>query len=81
VYALRTTPALGDDVYLRLQPTTCNESLKYEHLYQREIATAAELAEEVAAYLVLYNEIRPHETLGLEQPLAAHLAEQHLFRG
>jgi hypothetical protein len=57
------------------QPTTCSESLKYEHLYQREIATAAELAQEVAAYLVLYNEIRPHETL------AVHLAEPHLFRG
>ena len=36
------------------------QSLEYEHLYQRAIATAVELAEEVAAYLVLYNEIRPH---------------------
>jgi hypothetical protein len=36
------------------------QSLEYEHLYQRAIANAAELAEEVAAYLVLYNEIRPH---------------------
>ena len=26
-------------------------SLRYEHLYQREIDTAADLAEEVAAYL------------------------------
>lgn len=40
-----------------------HRSLKRERLYQREIDTAAELAEEVAAYLSLYNEIRPHETL------------------
>ena len=49
-----------------------HESLKYEHLYQREIANAAELAEEVAAYITLYNEARPHESLALEPPLAIH---------
>ncbi len=58
-----------------------NRSLKYEHLYQREIADAAELAEEVAAYLALYNEIRPHETLGQRRPLAVHRGDSHLFRG
>ena len=42
---------------------------------------AADLAEEVAAYLSLYNEIRPHETLGQRRPLAVHCAEPHLFRG
>ena len=49
-----------------------HQSLKYEHLYQREIANAAELTEEVAAYITLYNEIRPHKSLGLEPPLAVH---------
>jgi transposase InsO family protein len=52
-----------------------HESLKYEHLYQREIANAAELAEEVAAYLTLYNEIRPHESLGLEPPRSSHCGD------
>jgi hypothetical protein len=42
------------------------------HLYQREIANAAELAEEVAAYFTLNNEVRPHESLALEAPLARH---------
>jgi putative transposase len=58
-----------------------NRSLKYEHLYQREIADAAELAEEVAAYLSLYNEIRPHQALGQRRPLAVHRGDSHLFRG
>ena len=56
-----------------------NQSLKYEHLYQREIDQAATLAEEVAEFLVLYNEIRPHESLGLRPPLAMHCLDQHLF--
>jgi len=47
-----------------------NRSLKYEHLYQREIADAAELAEEVASFLATYNEIRPHESLGQRRPTA-----------
>jgi hypothetical protein len=38
-------------------------SLKCKHLQQREIDTAAELAEEVATCLSLYNETRPHEAL------------------
>jgi len=58
-----------------------NRSLKYEHLYQREIADATELAEEVEAYLSLYNEIRPHQALGQRRPLAVHRADPHLFRG
>jgi transposase InsO family protein len=56
-----------------------HRSLKYEHLYQREISQAAELAEEVEAFLTLYNEIRPHESLGQHPPLAMHRADQHLF--
>jgi hypothetical protein len=56
-----------------------NQSLKYEHLYQREIDQAATLAEEVESFLILYNEVRPHESLGWRAPLAMHRADQHLF--
>jgi len=58
-----------------------NRPLKDEHLFQREIADAAELAEEVEAYLSLYNEVRPQQTLGQERPLVVHRADPHLFRG
>ena len=56
-------------------------SMKYEHLYQREIANAAELAEEVKAYLVTFNEVRPHETLGQRPPLELHRLVQNPFQG
>lgn len=56
-----------------------NRSLKYEHLYQREIADAAELAEEVGSFLATYNEIRPHESLGQRQPNGVHRGDHHLF--
>jgi transposase InsO family protein len=49
-----------------------HRSLKYEHLYQREIANAAELAEEIAAYLQLFNKVRPHESLGQRRPHGVH---------
>jgi hypothetical protein len=55
--------------------------MKYEHLYQREIANAAELAEEVKAFLVTFTEVRPHETLGQRPPLEMHRLDQHLFQG
>lgn len=58
-----------------------HRSLKYEHLYQREIANAAELAEEVRAFLATFNEVRPHESLGWHRPLALHRADPHLFPG
>ena len=54
---------------------------RYEHLHQREIADAAELAEEVAAYLALCNEVRQHQTLGQRRPLPVHRGDPHLFRG
>ena len=41
-----------------------HSSRKYEHLYQRQIANAAELADEVGAFLATFNDVRPHETLG-----------------
>lgn len=49
------------------------ESVKYDHLYRREIADGQALHEEVQAYRHLYNEIRPHEHLGFGTPLAAYL--------
>ena len=58
-----------------------HQSLKYGHLYQREIDNAAELAEEVRSFLVSFNEIRPHEALGQRPPLAVHLAEPHESEG
>ena len=56
-----------------------NQSLKYEHLYQREISQAAELAEEVDAFLHLYNTVRPHEAPDFRRPLEIYLEEPHLF--
>lgn len=57
------------------------ESVKYDHLYRREIADGHVLHQEVQAYRRLYNEIRPHERLDFGTPLAAYLAvsESHLF--
>lgn len=56
-----------------------NRSLKYEHLSQREIANAAELAEEVEAFLGTFNEVRPREALDFRPPLHVHRSSQHLF--
>jgi putative transposase len=58
-----------------------NQSLKYEHLYQREISQAAELAEEVEAFLHLYSSVRPHEALDFRRPLEIYLEDPHLFWG
>lgn len=57
-----------------------NQSLKHEHLYQREIDHAATLAGEVDAFLLMLNEVRPHESLAWRQPLAVHREDPHLFR-
>lgn len=56
-----------------------NRSLKYEHLYRLEIDDAADLMDEVAIFLEIYNEIRPHETLNDLRPVEVH-AGSHLFR-
>jgi putative transposase len=50
-------------------------SLKYEHLYREEIRGGADLADEVAAYLELYNRVRPHESLAWRTPMAVYLDE------
>lgn len=49
-------------------------SLKYEHLYREEIATAADLMDAIAAYRDLYNTMRPHEGLGFRRPMDVYLA-------
>jgi putative transposase len=56
-----------------------NQSLKYEHLYRLEINQAWELAEEVEAFLQLYNEVRPHEAIGFRRPLEIYRLDPHLF--
>lgn len=50
-------------------------SLKYEHLYRLEVATGHDLAEECEAYRELYNQVRPHEAIGLDTPIEAFLRE------
>jgi len=56
-----------------------NQTLKYEHLYQREIEQAATLAEEVEGFLTTFNEVRPHESLGQRIPLSMHRGDQRLL--
>jgi len=45
-------------------------SLKYEHLYRHadQIATLADLHREAEHYRYVFNEIRPHEALGMHRP-------------
>lgn len=49
------------------------ESIKYEHLYRREIGDGLALAQEVASYLTTYNSVRPHEAVGFTTPLTRYL--------
>lgn len=51
-----------------------NQSLKYEHLYREEIADVAALLDETAAYVEVYNTVRPHESLDFRTPMACYLA-------
>jgi putative transposase len=44
------------------------ESLKYEHPYLHEIDDGPALAEHVAGYQHIYNDERPHETIGWDRP-------------
>ena len=48
-------------------------SLKYEHLYRHEIDDGHTLGQEVENYRQLFNQIRPHEAIGMQRPLDVHL--------
>ena len=48
-------------------------SLKYEHLYRHEIDDGHQLGLEVETYRQLFNEVRPHEGIGVHRPLDVHL--------
>jgi len=49
------------------------QSVKYEHLYRHEIDDGQQLAEHIAGYLTVYNEVRPHEALDFKRPLERYL--------
>jgi len=49
------------------------QSLKYEHLYRHEIDDGPDLAAETETYRQLFNEVRPHQSLGGRRPLDLHL--------
>ena len=49
------------------------QSLKYEHLYRREIDDGHDLAAESEHYRQLFNTVRPHQTLAGRRPLDVHL--------
>ena len=49
------------------------QSLKYEHLYLREIDDGTELAGHVAAFARIYNEERPHEAIAFRLPQERYL--------
>jgi putative transposase len=55
-------------------------TLKYEHLYQLEIADAIELGDQIEAHRRLYNEVRPHEALGQVTPMSVYLVDPNLFQ-
>jgi transposase InsO family protein len=48
-------------------------SLKYEHLYRLELDDGHTLGVEVETYRQLFNQIRPHEGIGMRRPLDVHL--------
>lgn len=57
-------------------------TLKYEHLYRQEIGDVMTLVAEVEAFRLIYNTVRPHESLGDVPPLTRYQADPlrpHLF--
>jgi putative transposase len=48
-------------------------SLKYEHLYRHEIDDGHDLGHHVERYRQLYNQVRPHQSLGGRRPLDVHV--------
>ncbi len=49
------------------------QSAKYEHLYREQIDDGQQLAEQIARYISVYNEIRPHEALDFKVPLERYI--------
>jgi transposase InsO family protein len=49
------------------------QSLKYEHLYRRDIDDGVALAAEVHDFLDVYNSRRPHEALDFRPPIDRYL--------
>ena len=48
---------------------------KYEHVYREEIADGLALAAELERFKIIYNTIRPHQSLGDRTPASVHLAD------
>lgn len=44
-------------------------SAKYEHLYRHEIDDGQALADQIARYVTVYNDIRPHEAIDFKRPI------------
>jgi len=44
------------------------QSIKYEHLYREPIVDGIDLAEQTAKYLHRYNQVRPHQAIGMQRP-------------
>jgi putative transposase len=49
------------------------QASKYEHLYRHEIPDGLTLAQEVEAYVTVYNTIHPHEAIGFATPISRYL--------
>lgn len=43
-------------------------SIKYEHLYRRDIGDGIELAAQADAYRAVFNHLRPHEAIAMARP-------------
>ncbi len=54
------------------------ETVKYEHLYRQDIANGIVLNDELAKFRHVYNELRPHEHLGILTPGEAYRADPSL---
>lgn len=48
-------------------------SLKYEHLYRHEISDGPGIAREAEAYRHVFNNVRPHEAIGMTTPAERYL--------
>ena len=53
------------------------DTLKYEHLYRGHIDDADALAVEINLFRHVYNQIRPHQTLGDATPHTVYLHLAH----